>query len=84
MQHYGKEKAYNEVQAKIEALEKELDELPIVQEFKQSQVDVNDLLQMVASQISNKVTDLIIESTNGDLLRGETGSKIESRGGSCS
>ncbi len=72
-------KAYNEVQAKIDALEKELDELPIVQQFKQSQVDVNDLLQMVASQVSNKVTDLIIESTNGDLLRGETGSKIASK-----
>jgi cell fate (sporulation/competence/biofilm development) regulator YmcA (YheA/YmcA/DUF963 family) len=84
LQHYGKQKAYNEVQAKIEALEKELDELPIVQQFKQSQVDVNDLLQIVASQISNKVTDLIIESTDGDLLRGETGSKVKSNGGSCS
>ena len=72
------------MQAKIDALEKELDELPIVQQFKQSQVDVNDLLQMVASQVSNKVTDLIIESTNGDLLRGETGSKMQASGGSCS
>ena len=58
-------------------MEEELDEIPIVQEFKQSQVDVNDLLQMVASQVSNKVTDLIIESTDGDLLRGETGSKVK-------
>ena len=84
LQHYGKEQAYKEVQAKIDALEQELDELPIVQQFKQSQVDVNDLLQMVASQVSNKVTDLIIESTNGDLLRGETGSKMQAGGGSCS
>ena len=84
LQHYGKEQAYSDVQAKIDKLEKELDELPIVQQFKQSQVDVNDLLQMVASQVSNKVTDLIIESTNGDLLRGETGSKIQASGGSCS
>jgi cell fate (sporulation/competence/biofilm development) regulator YmcA (YheA/YmcA/DUF963 family) len=81
-QHYGKEKAYNQVQQKIEALQQEIDEIPIVQEFKQSQVDVNELLQMVASQISNTVTDLIIESTDGDLLRGETGSKV--RGGSGS
>lgn len=84
LQHYGKEQAYNDVQAKINALEQELDELPIVQQFKQSQVDVNDLLQMVASQVSNKVTDLIIESTNGDLLRGETGSKVQANDGSCS
>src|SRR4051812_35119113 len=27
-QHYGKEKAYNQVQAKIDALQKEIDELP--------------------------------------------------------
>ena len=84
LQHYGKEQAYKDVQAKIDALEKELDELPIVQQFKQSQIDVNDLLQMVASQVSNTVTDLIIESTDGDLLRGETGSKIQGNDGSCS
>ncbi|CAH0210898.1 hypothetical protein SRABI96_02162 [Peribacillus sp. Bi96] len=83
-QHYGKEKAYSQVQEKIDALEKQLDELPIVQEFKQSQVDVNDLLQMVSSQVSNKVTDLIIESTQGDVLRGETGSQVQAGGGSCS
>lgn len=83
-QHYGKEKAYAQVQEKIEALENELDELPIVQEFKQSQTDVNDLLQMVASQISNKVTDLIIEATGGDVLRGETGSQVKNSQGGCS
>ncbi|USK61288.1 RicAFT regulatory complex protein RicA family protein [Peribacillus asahii] len=83
-QHYGKEKAYSQVQAKIEELEKQLDELPIVQQFKESQVDVNDLLQIVASQVSNKVTDLIIESTNGDVLRGETGSQVQAGGASCS
>lgn len=83
-QHYGKEKAYNQVQQKIDALQAELDELPIVQQFKQSQVDVNDLLQMVASSISNTVTDLIIEETGGDVLRGETGSKVRAGGGSCS
>ncbi|MFD0049393.1 RicAFT regulatory complex protein RicA family protein [Actinomycetes bacterium NPDC127524] len=82
-QHYGKEQAYRQVQDKIDALEKELDELPIVQEFKQSQVDVNDLLQMVASQVSNTVTDLIIESTDGDKLRGETGSRANAGGSSC-
>ncbi|MDQ0216989.1 hypothetical protein ELQ35_09340 [Peribacillus cavernae] len=82
-QNYGKEKAYTQVQAKLDALEQELDELPIVQEFKQSQIDVNDLLQMVASQVSNTVTDLIIESTDGNLLSGETGSKVRAGGKSC-
>lgn len=82
-QHYGKEKALGMVEEKIENLEKELDDIPIVQEFKQSQIDVNDLLQLVSSAISNKVTDEIIESTGGDLLRGETGSQVKNSGSSC-
>ena len=51
--------------------------IPIVQEFKQSQGDVNDLLQLVANTISNNVTNQIIESTEGDVLRGETGSRVQ-------
>ncbi|MFS0643426.1 RicAFT regulatory complex protein RicA family protein [Siminovitchia sp. 179-K 8D1 HS] len=82
-QHYGKDRALQMVEEKIEKLEKELDEIPIVQEFKQSQTDVNDLLQMVASAISNKVTDEIIVSTGGDLLTGETGSKIKNSPSGC-
>ncbi|WP_175989089.1 RicAFT regulatory complex protein RicA family protein [Bacillus sp. Marseille-Q1617] len=84
-QHYGKIEALKMVEAKIENLEKEIDEIPVVQQFKESQTDVNDLLQIVASVISNNVTDHIIESTGGDLLRGETGSQVKnSTPGSCS
>ncbi|MBS4177044.1 RicAFT regulatory complex protein RicA family protein [Lederbergia citrea] len=83
-QHYGKERALHLIEEKIDNLEKEIDEIPIVQEFKQSQVDVNDLLQLVASAISNKVTDEILISTEGDLLTGETGSKLRSGNSSCS
>ncbi|VEF48326.1 master regulator for biofilm formation [Bacillus freudenreichii] len=83
-QHYEKDRALKLVEEKLENLEKELDEIPIVQEFKQSQRDVNDLLQMVASAISNKVTDEILISTGGDLLSGETGSKVKNSTSSCS
>ena len=69
---------------KLEKLEAELDEIPIVQEFKQSQIEVNDLLQLVAAAISNKVTDEILISTGGNLLTGETGSKIKHSETSCS
>lgn len=75
-QHYGKEKALNMIESKIEKIEEEINSIPIVQEFKQSQGDVNDLLQLVANTVANNVTNQIIESTGGDLLRGETGSKI--------
>lgn len=55
-----------------------------MQEFKQSQADVNDLLQIVLATISSTVTDEIITSTGGDLLAGETGSKVRnSTAGRC-
>ena len=76
-QHYGKIEALKKTEEKLAKVERELDEIPIVQEFKQSQLEVNDLLQMVATVISNTVTDEIIKATDGDLLRGETGSKVK-------
>lgn len=78
-QHLGKEKALSLIEGKIAAIEEEIDGLPIVQEFKQSQGDVNSLLQLVANSISNNVTNQIIEATEGDLLRGETGSKVKTQ-----
>lgn len=84
-QHFGKMEALKMVEEKIAKLEQEIDEIPVVQEFKSSQVEVNDLLQVVAHTISNTVTNQIIESTGGDLLRGETGSQVQSsNGSSCS
>ena len=84
-EHYGKERAYQQVQDRITSVENEINDIPVVQEFKQSQVEVNELLQMVSSAISNKVTNIIIESTDGDLLRGETGAqKNNSTSNSCS
>lgn len=76
-QQYGKERALNIIEEKIAKIEADLDAVPIVQEFKDSQVEVNELLQMVSVAISNGVTNEIIESTGGDLLRGETGSYIK-------
>lgn len=72
LKHYEKTEALKETDAKIDALQDELDDIPLVQEFKQSQGEVNDLLQMVSNTISNTVTQKIIESTGGDLLKGTT------------
>ncbi|KQL19193.1 RicAFT regulatory complex protein RicA family protein [Cytobacillus solani] len=77
LQHFGKKEALKKTEDKLEALQNELDEIPVVQEFKQSQIEVNELLQMVANTISNTVTDEVILSTGGDLLSGETGSQIK-------
>ena len=83
LQHYGKPEALKKVEDKIASVEQELDEIPVVQDFKQSQLEVNELLQIIASTISNTVTDEIIISTGGDVLLGETGSSMKNGGGAC-
>ncbi|MCM2674666.1 RicAFT regulatory complex protein RicA family protein [Alkalicoccobacillus plakortidis] len=72
LKHYGKTEALKAVDARIDALHEEIDEIPLVQEFKRSQVEVNYLLQMISNTISKTVTDEIIISTDGDLLKGRT------------
>lgn len=76
-QQYGKEKALGIIEGKIEKIQNEIDEVPIVDEFKQAQFEVNDLLQMVSVTIANGVTDEIIKATGGDIRRGETGSYVK-------
>ena len=76
-QQYGKERALGIIEGKIEKIQSDIDEVPIVQEFKQSQGEVNDLLQLVSNTIANTVTDEIIKATDGDIRRGETGSYIK-------
>lgn len=56
LQHYGKKEALKEVESKIDALHNKIDEIPLVQQFKRSQTDVNELLQMVSNTISRTVT----------------------------
>ncbi|KHE72520.1 RicAFT regulatory complex protein RicA family protein [Halobacillus sp. BBL2006] len=79
-QAYGKTEALQKVEGEIDRLQNELDEIPVVAEFKESQVLINDILQMVSSTISREVTNEIIRSTGGDLLKGETGSKAQNSG----
>lgn len=82
-QAYGKNEALKKVEAEIDRLQEEIDAIPVVQEFKDSQGTINDILQLVSSTISREVTNEVIRSTGGDLLSGETGSKAKN-GSSCS
>lgn len=75
LQAYEKTKALKIVEDEIAKAEKELDDIPIVQEFKESQSIVNDILQLVSGTIAREVTNRVIESTGGNVLTGETGSK---------
>src|SRR5690625_2632939 len=77
LQAYEKTKALKIVEEELEKAEKELDDIPIVQEFKEVQTIVNDMLQLVSGTIAREVTNRVIESTGGNVLTGETGSKTK-------
>lgn len=77
LQAYNKTEALRKVEEHIDRLHDELDEIPIVQEFKEIQVVVNDVLQLVTKTIARKVTNNIIEATGGDVLAGESGTKFD-------
>jgi len=76
-QAYEKTEALNKVETEIDNLQDELDAIPIVQEFKEIQGVVNDVLQLVSGTIAREVTNHVIRDTDGDLLTGETGSKVK-------
>ncbi|MGJ9381491.1 hypothetical protein CR203_03265 [Salipaludibacillus neizhouensis] len=82
LKHYQKTEALKATDAKIDALQDELEGIPLVEEFKQSQTEVNELMQLVSNTISNTVTTKIIESTGGDLLQGTT-NKNPLKSGGC-
>ena len=63
LQHYGKLAAWKETEAKIDALQQEIDELPIVSEFRESQQEVNDMLQTVTKTIAEKVENDIFSTS---------------------
>ncbi|CDQ40040.1 MULTISPECIES: YlbF/YmcA family competence regulator [Virgibacillus] len=83
LQAYGKKEALKQVEEQIDIFQAEIDAIPVVQEFKESQVVVNDVLQLVSGTIAREVTNNVIESTGGDILAGETGSKLKNKSG-CS
>jgi len=82
----NKTELVKKVEGEYNQLHEELDAIPVVTEFKQSQVDVNDLLQMVTNVITNTVSERIIVDTGGNPLTGETGGGPEKKnhGGCCS
>ncbi|GAA5415181.1 uncharacterized protein YmcA [Paraliobacillus ryukyuensis] len=54
-QAYGKTEALKKVDAQIDDLQAEIDAIPIVEEFKESQMVMNDLLQRISQTITKQV-----------------------------
>ncbi len=80
LQAYNKKEALAAVEEQLDRLQTELDEIPVVAEFKEIQLVVNDVLQLITGTIAREVTKEIVTSTGGDLLTGETGSKVKNKG----
>ncbi|ANF96589.1 hypothetical protein AR543_11610 [Paenibacillus bovis] len=53
------EKMVAKIDAEIAALQQEMDDIPLVSDFQESQVEINDLLQMVVSAIYDTVSEKI-------------------------
>ncbi|RFA32438.1 hypothetical protein CAI16_18035 [Virgibacillus dokdonensis] len=83
LQAYEKHEALKKVEEQLDIFQSEIDGIPVVQEFKEIQAVVNDVLQLITATIAREVTNQVIESTGGDVLTGETGSKIRTKLG-CS
>src|SRR5690625_2318349 len=77
LQAYEKKAALEKVEAEIDRLQAEIDDIPVVQEFKEIQVVVNDILQLVTGTIAREVTNNVIEATGGDVLQGKTGTEYQ-------
>ncbi|WP_079709521.1 RicAFT regulatory complex protein RicA family protein [Paraliobacillus ryukyuensis] len=54
-QAYGKTEALKKVDAQIDDLQAEIDAIPIVEEFKELQMVMNDLLQRISQTITKQV-----------------------------
>ncbi|WP_052339207.1 RicAFT regulatory complex protein RicA family protein [Gorillibacterium massiliense] len=56
---FNNKKMVEKIEGEIQALQDELDAIPIVQEFQQSQSDINYLLQLVMSVVRDTVSEKI-------------------------
>jgi len=77
LQAYEKTEALKKVNEQIDKLQAEIDDIPVVQEFKETQIVVNDVLQLVSGTIAREVKNDVIRATGGDVLSGKTGTEIK-------
>ncbi|MDR6224275.1 RicAFT regulatory complex protein RicA family protein [Desmospora profundinema] len=76
--HYGKTAYIRQLEHELNQLQHELDHLPIVREYQQSQVEMNDLLQTLQRIVADSVSARLDVEVGKDPGGGGCGS-----GGSC-
>lgn len=68
--HYQKTNYVRLLEEELDRLQKELEDLPIVREYQQSQVEMNDLLQMIQRVVVDTVSQKIDVETGGTFNAG--------------
>lgn len=68
--HFHKHNYIEQLEIELAQLNKEFDQLPIVQEYRQVQVGVNDLLQMIQDIIATTVSQKLHVETGGEVPSG--------------
>ena len=67
-QNYGKQNALEQSEAKIQYLKDEINELPIVEEFRSAQYETNDLLQMMVKTMEDRLNEYNNKEHNESLF----------------
>jgi cell fate (sporulation/competence/biofilm development) regulator YmcA (YheA/YmcA/DUF963 family) len=68
--HYQKTNYIRQLEGELDRLQQELENLPIVREYQQSQVEMNDLLQMIQRVVVDTVSQKIAVETGGSFVGG--------------
>ena len=63
-QNYGKQNALEQSEVKIQNLKDEINELPIVEEFRSAQYEANDLLQMMVKTMEDRLNEYCLLYTS--------------------
>ncbi|CAM3361452.1 RicAFT regulatory complex protein RicA family protein [Marinicrinis lubricantis] len=58
-EYFQNEKMVKKIEAEMQALQDELDGIPLVQQFQQTQTDINDLLQFVVQILKDSLSEKI-------------------------
>ncbi|MCD8502327.1 MAG: YlbF family regulator [Bacillaceae bacterium] len=69
LQHYRKTEALKLVEESIVELQDELEGIPLVKEYKQTQLEVNKILQLATTSISKRIAEEISRCTGGSLFK---------------
>ncbi|WP_044640155.1 YlbF family regulator [Risungbinella massiliensis] len=68
--HYQKTEYRKCIEQELDQLNKKLDNLPIVREYQQSQVEVNEIIQTIQQILADAISEKIEVEAGGEIVSG--------------